>query len=229
MPRPLRMILPGMAFALAGIILLLALFALSGWIGSSLARNGGWQEPARGNADSVEIMLESNGVHTSLVLPLVTPEKDWRGTFPASDVIAARAYTHLAISWGEKEVFINTPTWSDLSPLTVLRIIGVGGDGLLHVAHYERPAPGENLRPLRLTRAEYARLVRAIERSLPVEPRVRYPGYGRQDVFYDAPGRYTITNTCNQWTSDTLAEAGVRIGRWTPFAGGVMKWIAAPE
>jgi hypothetical protein len=48
-------------------------------------------------------------------------------------------------------------------------------------------------------------------------------------VFYEAPGAYTVTNTCNQWTSDMLAEAGVRTGWWTPFAGGVMKWVPEPE
>ena len=57
---------------------------------------------------------------------------------------------------------------------------------------------------------------------------MRHAGYGRQDVFYEAPGHYTARNTCNQWTSDRLAEAGVRTGWWTPFAGGVMKWVPEP-
>ena len=60
---------------------------------------------------------------------------------------------------------------------------------------------------------------------MPGEARRRYPGYGAQDVFYSARGRYSAGNTCNQWTSDTLAAAGVRTGWWTPFAGGVMKWV----
>lgn len=229
MPRIGRKLLRCVVIALGLIAALLALFALSGWIGSSIPRNGSWQEPAPGTPGSVEIMLETNGIHTALVLPLVTPEKDWRSDFPATDVIASRPYTHVSISWGEREVFINTPTWADLSPITVLRIIAMGGDGLLHVAHYERPALGKNLRPLRLTAEEYRRLVSAIEVNRPTEPRIRYPGYGRQDVFYAAPGRYSIANTCNQWTSDTLASAGVRIGSWTPFAGGVMKWVAEAE
>ncbi len=49
-------------------------------------------------------------------------------------------YTHVAVSWGEREVFLNTPTWWDLTPMTVLRIVGVGGEGLIHAAHYVRPA-----------------------------------------------------------------------------------------
>lgn len=209
-------------WALAALAALLAVFALFGWIGSAIPRNGGWHEPDRG----VEIMVGTNGIHTELVMPLITPEKDWRPDFPASDLAQAeRDYTHVAVSWGEREVFLNTPTWWDLKPMTVLRIAGVGGDGLLHVSHYVRPAPSDDNRPLTLSRAQYRRLVAAIERSLPQGKRVRYDGYGPDDVFYEGPGRYTITNTCNQWTSDKLAEAGVRTGWWTPFAGGVMKWV----
>ena len=213
------------AWAAAALVLVIALFALAAWIGSSIPRNGDWREPENG----IEIMVETNGVHTALVLPLTTAEKDWRAEFPATDVAASyRPYTHVSISWGEREVFLNTPTWWDLSPKTVLRIIGVGGEGLLHIAHYVHPVPSEDTRPLRLTRDQYRRLVAAIERSLPRGPRVRYDGYGPQDVFYEAPGRYTATNTCNQWTSDVLAAAGVRTGWWTPFAGGVMKWVPEP-
>lgn len=218
-------------WALAALVALLALIALTSWIGSAIPRNSGWEEPAPYDPDSVAIMVETNGIHTALVLPLVTPEKDWRVDFPASDIPASdRPYTHVSISWGEREVFLNTPTWGDLSPMTVLRIAGIGGEGLLHVAHYVRPAPSESSRPLRLRREEYRRLVSAIERSvLPRDQRARYEGYDPYDVFYDAPGRYTATNTCNQWTSNTLARAGVRTGWWTPFAGGVMQWVPNPE
>ena len=203
-------------------MLALLAFALAGWIGSAIPRNAGWREPA----DGVEIMVETNGVHTALVLPLVTPEKNWRAEFPAADVaLPDRDYTHVSISWGEREVFLDTPTWWDLRPLTVLRILGVGGDGLLHVAHYVRPAPADDIRPMRLSHAQYARLVASIERSIPRGPKIRHRGYGPQDAFYDAPGHYTAANTCNEWTSDRLADAGVRTGWWTPFAGGVMKWV----
>src|SRR5690606_33527413 len=112
--RALGAVLAGVAFALAA-------YALAGWIGSSVPRNPGWKEPREG----IEILLGTNGVHTELVLPLVTPEMDWRPVFPAADVAAPdRGYTHVAVSWGEKEVFLNTPTWADLSPVTVLRIVG---------------------------------------------------------------------------------------------------------
>lgn len=207
-------------------MLALLLYAAIGWIGSSIPRNSGWVEPSKG----VEIMVGTNDVHTELIMPLVTPEKDWRAEFPVTELaVPDRGFTHIAISWGEKDVFLNTPTWWDLRPATVLRIIGIGGDGLLHVSWYVRPAPADDFRPLRLTSGQYQRLVAAIDRSLPRGQRVRYSGYGPEDVFYDAPGHYTASNTCNQWTSNMLAEAGVKTGWWTPFAGGVMKWVPEPR
>ncbi|HEU4650513.1 MAG TPA: TIGR02117 family protein [Croceibacterium sp.] len=216
--------------ALAGVVAVVLAFALVSWAGSSIPRNPGWRQPAPENPGVVEIMVGSNGIHTEIVMPLVTPEQDWRPVFPVADLpVPDRGFTHVAVSWGEREVFLETPTWWDLRPVTVLRVIGIGGEGLIHASHYVRPAPSEDFRPLRLTAAQYRRLVAAVVRSLPPGARVRHDGYGPEDVFYEAPGRYTVTRTCNQWTSDTLAAAGVRIGWWTPFAGGVMKWIPRPE
>ena len=214
----------------AWLALVIGLLFLAGWIGSSIPRNRDWRELAQDDPAAVTIYVETNGVHTALVLPKYTPQKDWSETFPLRDLAnPARPYTHISVSWGERQVFLETPTWADLTPLTVLHIAGVGGKGLLHVAHYVRPAAADDIRPLRLSPAQYAIIVRRIEAMLPPgaigEPRHHYPGYGDHDAFYDARGRYTAANTCNQWTSDTLAAAGVKTGLWTPFAGGVMKWV----
>lgn len=208
----------------------IGLFFLAAWIGSSIPRNREWREAPPHDPAAVTILIETNGVHTALVLPKYTAQKDWGETFPLGDLgNPARPYTHISVSWGERQVFLETPTWADLSPLTVLHILGLGGEGLIHVADYVHPAAATDIRPLRLSAAQYTIVVRRIEAMLPPstigELRRHYRGYGDYDVFYDARGRYTAANTCNQWTSDTLAAAGVRTGLWTPFAGGVMRWV----
>ena len=207
------------------------LLLIAAWIGSSLPRNSDRREPDEG----VTIMVETNGIHTGIVMPVTTRVKDWRETFPSAGLPRSdgQVPTHIAIGWGEKEVFLETPTWSDLSVSTALRIVFQGGDGLLRVAHYVRPAPSPNHRPIRLREAEYARLVARIEQALPPEPpdrpRIVYTSYEPNAVHYDATGHYTLGNTCNQWVADTLAHAGIEMGRWTPLAGGVMKWIPEPQ
>ena len=212
---------------LAALLLAVALYLLAAWIGSSIPRNGDWREPRGGG---VLIAVETNGVHTALVLPLTNAAKDWREDFPLSDVLRPdRPYTHVSISWGEREVFLNTPTWWDLSPLTVLNILTIGGDGLEHVSFYVRPQASDTLRPIRISDSQYKRLVSSIEAHLPRHrPMVKHKGYGASDVFYDVGGLYTAVNTCNQWTSNRLADAGVRTGRWTPLGAGVMKWAERP-
>ncbi|MCP9223017.1 DUF2459 domain-containing protein [Erythrobacter sp. LQ02-29] len=213
-----------------GLSAAILLFLLAAWIGSSIPRNRAWVEPE----DGVTIMVESNGFHTGIVLPVVTAQKDWRADFPflRDPLPGGDLPTHIDVGWGEREVFLNVPSWSDLKAQTVLRIVTEGGPGLLRVVPFARPAPGEDWRPLRLRPAEYARLVRRIEAALPpVAPgagRVAYTSYQANARNFDATGRYTLGNTCNQWVGDTLAAAGVEMGRWTPFAGGVMKWITRP-
>ena len=88
--RYLRGLVRVLGAILAGVVLALALFALAGWIGSSIPRNGEWRETDEG----IEILVGSNGVHTELVLPLVTPIKDWRPEFPAADLpVPGASYT----------------------------------------------------------------------------------------------------------------------------------------
>ncbi len=208
-------------------------YPLAGWIGSSIPQNSANAAPADA-AGTVEILVETNGTHTGIVVPVVTAAKDWRTSFPSASAPDAhgRMPTHLAIGWGEREVFLHVPTWGDLKPSTALRIATVGGDALMRVSHYVRPMPGPNHRPLRITARQYERLVAAIERPLPDlsagQPREILKGTYAEDAYYEAGGTYSMVNNCNSWVGETLAEAGIEMGMWTPFAGGVMKWIPKP-
>lgn len=206
-------------------------FALAAWVGSTIPANA--QGPAP--RDGITILVETNDVHTGIVVPVLSEVHDWRRTFPSASQPRpdGRLPTHLAIGWGEREVFLNVPTWSDLEISTALRIAVMGGEPLMRVAHYVRPRSGPNHRPVTLSRAQYARLVRAIEAALPTPS----PGARREvlrgtysaDAYYEAIGDYTLVTTCNSWVGDVLAEAGVPMGLWTPFAGGVTKWVPIPE
>ena len=80
------------------------------------------------------------------------------------------------------------------------------------------------MRSVLLRPAEYRRLAAYVRASFAAEPR-RYRGYDANDVFYAARGRYSALRTCNAWTGDALRQAGVRIGRWTPFPVTVTAWF----
>lgn len=200
-------------------------FLLSAWIGSTIPRNGDWEEPANG----VTILVGHNGIHTEIIMPIATEAVDWRTHFPLDDIDnSARDYTHVGVSWGERSFFLETPTWSDLNLVTAISAL-FGGDGLIHAAYYVRPAPADDFRELRIRPEEYRTLIDQITRDLmPPDDRKTYGGYSTHDVFYDARGTYHLGNTCNQWTSDRLAAAGIETGLWTPLPGGVMKWVPRP-
>ncbi len=206
--------------------LALGAYFLCGWIGSSVPVNRDFVQAD----DGIQIMVATNGVHTSVVMPVRADGLNWHRVFPPSDTgDPARPYTHVGISWGQREVFLDTPTWADLSPLLVLRVASMGGEGLMHVERWTNPRPSANFRPLRISRTQYRELVRALLRDLPPRGQRRsYPGYTARDVFYDARGTYTLYLTCNEWTGESLRRAGIQTGAWTPFDGSVMKWVPPP-
>jgi uncharacterized protein (TIGR02117 family) len=211
--------------ACAGVLVALPLVYLAAaLVGGIVPANWGWQPPERG----IRIFVETNGVHTWIAMPTVTAEMDWRPLVPAADIRDPEAAgDYVAIGYGNREFYLNTPAWKDL---TVKRALGAAfgnGPSLVHVYHERTPSPGKLERPIMLTSDEYRRLTAYIadsferDRSGGTIPLIDR-GYGSNDVFYEARGRYNMIYTCNQWAGAALRTAGVRMGVWTPFSQGVM-------
>lgn len=193
------------------------------FLGALMPRNADWRSPDQG----VPVFIRSNGVHTDIVMPARALGVDWSALAPAAHVRRPDlAGGWVAIGTGERETFLNTPRWRDIRARTVIGAI-FGGELLLHVEHIGQPRPGPQVRALTLAPEQYRLLAAAIApmfrrdgqgEALPL----RDTGYGANDIFYLALGRYDALRNCNQWTADTLARAGVRVGRWTPLAPGVL-------
>jgi uncharacterized protein (TIGR02117 family) len=200
------------------LLLLPLLYLAAGAIGGAIPRNLRWQQAERG----VTIWVATNGVHTGLILPTRTDGHDWSPLVRPEHLRDPRyAGRYLWFGWGERDFYLNTPTWRELSPATVARAAIGSGDTLIHVDHLLEP--WADARPIRLSAAEYARLVQAVRSSFGgVRP---LAGYDVADVFYPARGRYDALRTCNWWTGRMLAAAGVRVGAWTPFSATVMQWF----
>ena len=197
-------------------------YGVAGLIGGALPANAAWRPPV----DGVRIYVESNGVHVGLVVPKVAAGVDWRGIAPGADLRDPRygGYDHLAFGWGERAFFLETATWADVRLGTVLAAARGSDATLMHVEHVPAPRVGGRSRSVLLRPAEYRRLAAYIRASLAPE-RTRYRGYDANDVFYAARGHYSAVQTCNAWTGDALRQAGVRIGRWTPFPVTVTAWF----
>ena len=217
MRTPIRLLVAPVAL----LALIFAGYALAVLVGSWTAVNPGWHAPARG----VTVWVEDNGVHTSIVLPKSAAGVDWAATFPARDLgdPAYARWGHVAVSWGERGFFVGTPTWWDVRPAALVRAAWGSEATVLHVEHVAPPVAGDDVKAVVLRPAEYRRLAAYVHASLGQGAVVK--GYGGDDAFYPARGRYDAVHTCNDWTGRAFAFAGVRMGRWTPTSGAVMRWF----
>ncbi len=208
--------------AVAAVVGVVASYAVAGLIGGAIPSNRDWRAPAEG----VHIFVESNGVHTGIIVPKVAAGVDWRGVARAEDLRDPRygAFDHVAFGWGEKSFYLETPTWADVKLRTVIGAAFGSTRTLMHVDHLPRPRAGDGAREIVVTLAQYRRLAAYIRASFR-DGGARYRGYAGYDAFYEANGRYDAVRTCNAWTGDALRFAGVRVGRWTPFAVTVMGWF----
>jgi uncharacterized protein (TIGR02117 family) len=208
---------------LKALALLPLLYLAAGALLGSIPRGPAAAEPD----DAVTIYVATNGVHTGVLVPASGYGVDWRELVRPEHLADPRhAGRWLWFGWGDRDFYLNTPTWAEVSPLTVLRAATGSGDTLIHVDHL--PGPYEDARPVRISRAQYQRLSAALRRSFALGEDGRAApirGYGPADIFYPARGHYSALFTCNAWTGDILAEAGIRIGLWTPFSATVMQWF----
>jgi uncharacterized protein (TIGR02117 family) len=195
------------------------LYLAAGAIGGAVPRNSNWREPEEG----VTIYVASNGIHTGLIVPTRAAGVDWSPIVRPEHIADPRYAGHyLWFGWGDRDFYLKTPTWRDVSPRTVVSAAIGSNRTLIHVDHLLRP--WDDARPIRLMPAQYRKLITSVRNSL--DPAYQRPirGYDVADVFYPARGRYDAIRTCNWWTGKMLAHAGVRIGAWTPFSATVMQW-----
>jgi uncharacterized protein (TIGR02117 family) len=204
------------------LIFVILAYVTAGMVGGSIPANAGWKPPAQG----VRILVEDNGIHTGLVLPVRAAGIDWSQDFPAGDIADPRyaRFGWVAIGWGDRAFYVETPTWSDVNPLTVLHAATGSTRTVLHVEHVDEPRLAPDTREIILSEEQYRRLVAYIRATRGPGGKVA-GGYDVNDVFYDGRGSYSAIRTCNEWTGGALRAAGVRIGIWTPFPIDVMAWF----
>lgn len=169
---------------------------------------------------SIEAYVLSNGVHTDLVLPIRSAAIDWTAVFYPRDAKAPPPDAEfIAIGWGDRDFYLYTPTWTDL---TLRRAVGAlfgANASLLHVTWLTRAQLRQGAYAMPLSQRQYLALVAHVRDSLPDGRAIALPGagYGPEDTFYEAAGSYHVFETCNTWTGRALRRAGVPVSRWTPF------------
>lgn len=197
-------------------------------LGAFVPVNQDWVEPSEG----IPIYVESNGLHAGLVLPIVAGGNDWRDIIrPEHFAVPYADATHYRFGWGAKEFYQKVPTLADATPPIVIRALFTGAESAMHVDQSFEPEPGKMVRKLIVTPAQYRSIIRDLRAKFTynqdgsAQP---FPGNIPTESFYEAEGAYSLFETCNVYTGRTLARAGIKTGRWTPFQGGVMRWRPQP-
>lgn len=195
-------------------------------IGYCLSRITIAEEP--GTPDEMAIYITTNGVHTDIVLPVKTSEIDWSRQLRYTHTKAANTdYEYIAMGWGDKGFYLETPTWGDLKFSVAFKAATGLSTTAMHTTYYKTIQESETCSKIMISKAQYTRLVRHIKNSFQRDAKGDFipvsttANYGDTDAFYEANGSYSMITTCNTWANTSLKAAGQKACLWTAFDSGI--------
>ena len=209
---------------LVGIIAFILLYLLCSWLCPFIKVNSDFTN----STDGVELFVQSNGVHTDIIMPVESEQIKWNKLLPYSDFVNVNSgFKYIAMGWGDKGFFIYTPTWDDLTFSTTFKAAFGLGSTAMHVKYkYNQPQEDALCKRVVVSKEQYQKLIDFILASFQLKNAkpilIDHDGYTQQDRFYEATGTYSMFKTCNVWTGNALKTTGVKIGVWTPFQSGVI-------
>ncbi|MFD3001753.1 TIGR02117 family protein [Pontibacter toksunensis] len=212
--------------AVAGLAIL---FILSAFVLSSIPVKSSQAQASP--ADPIEIYVTSNGVHTDIVVPVATAVIDWRSKIPLDHFENAdSSYQYIAFGWGDRQFYMETPEWDDLTLGVALRASLWPTPTAMHVEYISsRLTPTKRQQPVLLSAAHYRQLVAYIDASFQQEngkyKHIAGSGYTGQDTFYEAHGKFYILKNCNNWVNQGLKAAEVEAALWAPLPFAVMRHL----
>lgn len=179
---------------------------------------------------NIPIYILTNGVHTDLVLPIKTKNTDWGQLIPFENTRSQNTdFNYLAIGWGDKGFYLDTPTWADLKPSTAIKAAFWLGESAIHCTYYKEMQENENCKKIMLTTEQYQNLVNFIQDGFDRDENGNFiliktdAVYGDNDAFYEAKGSYNFTKTCNTWVNNGLKVAGQKAALWTATDSGIFR------
>lgn len=188
------------------------------------------QTGAPSSHDDVTIYLLSNGVHTDFVVPTTTAQKDWSATFRPELVRDGVRRDWLAIGWGDKGFYLNTPTWAELKASTALWAVSGFSSSAIHTTYYDEQAltACDKCAKITISQAQYQTLIEHIEEALDTKNAqpifiTTDAVYGDSDAFYEGQGSYFLTYTCNTWVNVGLQKMGLPAALWTVTDTGIFQ------
>ncbi len=179
--------------------------------------------PVRECPANEDIYIASNGVHLDIIIPVENLDPKFREKL---DLLPGTLY--IAFGWGDKEFYIKTPEWSDLTISVAIHALFLKSETALHVTCL--PWSFTSWKKISLCDWQLERLNSYIHDSFKKDDagdfiRMSFRGYNPYDSFYDARGSFSLFRTCNVWVNRALKEIEVKTSVWSPFDFGVLYHI----
>lgn len=176
----------------------------------------------------VDIYIRTNGVHTDLVVPVRNEQMDWSREIKFSNTaLKDTTMALLALGWGDKGFYLETPEWKDLKFKTAFNAAFALGHTAMHATFYSSLAESESCKKISISKEEYSRLIDYIKASFQTDTDNHFKviatnaNYSDADAFYEANGSYSMFHTCNTWANSGLKACGQKCCLWTPFDTGI--------
>lgn len=180
-------------------------------------------------AQKIEIYLLTNGVHTDIVLPVKNEYFNWSKQVKFTDTKAKDSTAQfMAIGWGDRGFYLETPTWSDLKVSTALNAATGLSSSALHITFYKSLKEGIDCKKITIDSIEYKKLIVFINDSFQLNngnvTKIDTKAvYGNNDAFYEAKGSYSLFYTCNTWANQALKAANQKAALWTISDLGIFR------
>lgn len=178
--------------------------------------------------EDVEIHILTNGVHTDIVVPVTTSQMDWSEKINYSNAEDADStFGYLAMGWGDKGFYLQTPTWGELKFSVAFNAAFGLSSSAIHATYYQTMEESERCKKMVLSAEQYDRLIVYITDSFKSEDNDSFihidtdVTYGKTDAFYEAHGKYNFFKTCNTWANNALAACGQKCCFWTARDKGI--------
>lgn len=176
----------------------------------------------------VEIYILTNGVHTDIIMPTVSEQMDWSKQIRFKNTQAADStYKFIAMGWGDKGFYLETPEWSDLKASVAFKAASGLSTTAIHATYYQTMKLGKDCKSMLISKEQYQRLITYITDSFQKDsdgnfiPIKTNANYGKTDAFYEANGSYSIFKTCNTWANSALKACGQKCSFWTATDSGI--------
>lgn len=201
----------------------LTLYGISVFILSKITINA-----EQNSAKDITIYIITNGVHTDIVVPIKNEIMDWSKEVKFSNTLSKdSSYNYLAMGWGDKGFYLETPTWAELKMSVAFKAATGLGSTAIHATFYNNLSPSETCKEIVISKDQYQRLVDYIMDSF-LQTKDQHlinikteAHYNKYDSFYEAKGSYSMFHTCNTWANSGLKACGQKACLWTIFDSGI--------